>query len=163
MVNNAGTYRVIEADLGHPEHQEIVLNMVRAFARAVAGQDLPQENQENLVDGLRSHPAVFVFIAFNEKHPIGFAICFLGFSTFMARPLINIHDFYVEEEYRRQGVGGRILQAIEDKARSLDCCKLTLEVELNNQAALSLYHRFGFEEAHYDAEAGTVIFRQKLI
>ena len=155
--------QVLEAALENSEHQEIVLNMVRAFARDSMGngQDLSQESREMLIDGLRRHPAVSVFIAFNEKKPLGFATCFLGFSTFTARPLLNIHDFYVGDEYRGRGVGRHILHAIENKARALGCCKLTLEVQENNQTALSLYHRFGFEEAQYDAGAGAVLFRQK--
>ena len=137
--------------------------MVREFSRNVGGQDLHEDSQQRLVEGLRQHPAVHGFIAFDDRHPIGFSICFLGFSTFVARPLLNIHDFYVREGYRGGGVGGRILQAIEEKAHSLDCCKLTLEVETNNHPALSLYDRFGFEEVRYDVDAGTVLFRQKIL
>ena len=163
MTGIAKTLRVIEADLKNSEHQKTVLNMVREFSRSVGGQDLHEDSQERLIEGLRQHPAIHVFIAFDKRHPIGFAICFLGFSTFAARSLLNIHDFYVRDGYRRRGVGGRILQAIEEKAHSLDCCKLTLEVETNNHPALSLYDRFGFEEVLYDAGAGTVLFRQKIL
>jgi ribosomal protein S18 acetylase RimI-like enzyme len=156
-------YHVIEADLDDEGHQQAVLNMVRSFAHAVTGEDLPEERQGKLVEGLCVHPAAFVFIALNADVPVGFSVCFLGFSTFMARPVINIHDFYVEKQHRRQGVGRQILDAIESRAGSLDCCKLTLEVEANNQGALSLYQRFGFEEVEYSAEAGLVLFRQKVL
>ena len=156
-------YHIIEADLHDEEHQQAVLAMVRSFAQAVTGEDLPEERQGKLVDGLHDHPAALVFIANSAEVPVGFAVCFLGFSTFMARPLINIHDFYVEKQHRRQGVGRQILDAIEKKARLLDCCKLTLEVEANNKEALSLYHRVGFGEVEYNAVAGTVLFRQKML
>ena len=163
MTDSTETGRVIEADLENPEHQETVLNMVREFSRNVGGQDLHEDSQQRLVEGLRQHPAVHAFIAFDDRHPIGFSICFLGFSTFVARPLLNIHDFYVRDEYRGRGVGGRILQAIEEKAHSLDCCKLTLEVETNNRPAIAFYDRFGFEEVQYDADPGSVLFRQKIL
>jgi ribosomal protein S18 acetylase RimI-like enzyme len=159
----AEEYHVIQADLTDDGHRRAVLDMVRSFAQAVTGADLPDENQDKLMDGLVEHPAVLVFLAFSADVPVGFSVCLLGFSTFMARPLINIHDFYVEQQHRRKGVGRQILNAIEKRARSLDCCRLTLEVEANNQEALSLYHRFGFAEVEYSAEAGAVLFRQKTL
>jgi ribosomal protein S18 acetylase RimI-like enzyme len=79
------------------------------------------------------------------------AVCFIGFSTFAARPLLNIHDFAVAGAFRGQRVGARLLEHIEQKARELGCCKLTLEVKDDNHAARRLYKRFGFggEEVVY--------------
>ena len=76
--------------------------------------------------------------------------CFIGFATFAARSLINIHDLHVTADHRRRGIG-----------RELECCKLTLEVQENNRPALSLYGSFGFVGGQYQAEAGGVLFREK--
>ena len=46
---------------------------------------------------------------------------FVGFSTFAASPLINIHDLHVEPEWRRQGVARLLLEAVEARARALGC------------------------------------------
>lgn len=158
-----GSNRVVQADLADTAHQEIVLKLVRAFAQASMGNggDLSVESQQRLVEGLRQHPTAIIFLAFHGERPAGILIGFVGFSTFMALPLINIHDFYVEQQYRRQGIGRLLLEVVEKKARDMGCCKLTLEVEQNNKAALSLYHGVGFEEAQYDRGAGVVLFRQK--
>jgi ribosomal protein S18 acetylase RimI-like enzyme len=85
------------------------------------------------------------------RQPVGIVTCFVGFSTFAARPLINIHDLYVTGDCRRTGVARSLLETVEQKARELGCCKLTLEVQENNQPALALYGRFGFVSGH---EAG---------
>ena len=87
--------------------------------------------------------------------------CFIGFSTFAARSLINIHDLHVTADHRRRGIGRHLLQAIEDDARELDCCKLTLEVQENNHPALALYRALGFVRGQYQEEAGGVLFREK--
>jgi ribosomal protein S18 acetylase RimI-like enzyme len=154
---------IIEIDLGNSQHRAVVLDLVCQFARAImgAGQELSNAKQQALIEGLTHHPTTLIFVAYSGEQPVGIAISFLGFSTFAAQKLINIHDFYVVESMRRQGVGRALLQAIETKARELDCCKLTLEVEEHNQQALSLYHRFGFDSGQYDLKAGTVLFRQK--
>ncbi len=125
------------------------------------GRDLPEAVQKSLVDGLREHPTTLIFLAFDEDRPVGMATCFVGFSTFAARRIINIHDLHVPAEFRHKGIGRRLLEAVEAKARLLDCCKLTLEVQENNRVALALYRRFGFAGGQYQTKAGGVLFREK--
>ena len=67
-------------------------------------------------------------IATSNFTPAGVAICFEGFSTFACKPLLNIHDFCVKAEFRRRGLAMAMLMHIEIFARSIGCCKLTLEV-----------------------------------
>jgi ribosomal protein S18 acetylase RimI-like enzyme len=77
---------------------------------------------------------------------VGAAVCFIGFSTFAARPLLNLHDLAVVPELRGRGIGRALLRAVEERARALGCCKLTLEVVQENTQARALYERFGFAD-----------------
>jgi GNAT superfamily N-acetyltransferase len=122
---------------------------------------LSEEARQNLLPGLQSHPTTLVFLAFLDKEPIGIAVCFLGFSTFAARPLINIHDLSVIHEYRGRGVGKRLLAAVEKKAAALNCCKLTLEVLEKNSRARAVYKAAGFAEPVYHNEAELTLFLSK--
>jgi ribosomal protein S18 acetylase RimI-like enzyme len=79
-----------------------------------------------------------------DTEPVGLAVCFLGYSTFAARPLVNIHDLIVHPNFRRRGVAAQLLAAVETRARELGCCKVTLEVRVDNAAARSLYATRGF-------------------
>jgi ribosomal protein S18 acetylase RimI-like enzyme len=137
---------VIEADLDDAQHQTAILYLVNAYARDPMGdgRDLPYAVRDRLIPGLRQHPTSLVFLALDDATPIGIAVCFVGFSTFAARPLINIHDLAVVPECRGQGVGRLLLERVEAKARELGCCKLTLEVRDDNHLAQRLYQRFGF-------------------
>ncbi len=155
--------RIVRADLDNPEHQAAVLEMTRDYARDPMGNgcDLSDDVQEVLIQRLRTHPTTRIFLAFDGKEPVGIATCFIGFSTFAARPLTNIHDLHVTVDHRRRGIARRLLEAVEEDARELDCCKLTLEVQQNNRPALSLYGSFGFVGGQYQAEAGGVLFREK--
>jgi ribosomal protein S18 acetylase RimI-like enzyme len=54
-----------------------------------------------------------------------------------------------------------LLEAVEDKARELGCCKLTLEVMDNNQRALRTYEAAGFVRYALQKEAGTATFMSK--
>ena len=137
--------------------------MTRAYARDPMGngRDLSADVQRTLLDRLRVHPTTRIFLAFHLAETVGIATCFVGFSTFAARPLVNIHDLHVVQEYRRRGVARLLLGAVEAHARELGCCKLTLEVQENNHSALALYGDFGFGSGEYEPEAGTVLFREK--
>jgi ribosomal protein S18 acetylase RimI-like enzyme len=137
---------ITEANLDHPAHQDAIVALINAYARDPMGMgsDLPDEVRSRLLPALQQHPTTLVFLAFQASKPIGIAVCFLGFSTFAARPLLNIHDLAVLPDYRSQGVGRRLLEQVEQKGRALGCCKLTLEVREDNHPAQHLYQRVGF-------------------
>jgi len=155
--------RIVEADLSLAEHQEAVLAMVDAYSRDAMGNGKPldQDVRTRLIPGLRRHPTTLIFLAFDGVQPIGAAVCFIGFSSFAAKPIINIHDFVVLPASRGKGIGRRLLEAVEAKARELGCCKLTLEVMDKNHQAIRMYQAAGFERYSLQEEAGVAIFMSK--
>jgi ribosomal protein S18 acetylase RimI-like enzyme len=153
----------IEADLSLRAHQEAVLAMVDAYSRDAMGDGKPLDRdvRAQLIPGLMKHPTTLIFLAFAGDQPVGAAVCFIGFSTFAAKPLINIHDFVVLPTSRGKGIGRQLLEAVEAKAKELGCCKLTLEVMDKNQQAVRMYQAAGFERYALQAEAGAAIFMSK--
>ena len=154
---------IVEADLNRDDHQRSVLELIDAYAMDPMGNGtpLPARVKQTLIPGLREHPTTLIFMALYQGRAIGIAVCFTGFSTFAARPLINIHDFAVLPGNRGRGVGRQLLAAVENKAREMGCCKVTLEVLENNQRALKLYAAAGFARATYTKEAGGALFFAK--
>ena len=142
-----GPIKIIDADLANVEHQRAVIAMLAAYMRDPMGGNIPmpEATKRDLIPGLRAHPACHVFLAYRDETPVGLSICFLGFSTFNARPLINIHDIFVDSSVRGKGIGRRLLEKIETKARDLGCCRLTLEVREDNKVAQTLYRKAGFD------------------
>src|SRR5260370_1250955 len=111
------------------------------------GSALTQEALDRLIDGLRRHPTTLILLAYLQGQAAGIATCFLGFSTFFARPLLNIHDFAILPQHRGRGLGRHLLSAVEAKALELGCCKITLEVQENNVRARRGYRRAGVAAA----------------
>jgi len=157
------TVEIIEADLDRAEHQRAVVELIDAYAADPMGNGRPlsADVRRDLIDGLRRHPTTLIFLAFQGGRAIGIAVGFLGFSTFHARPLINIHDLAVLADCRGRGIGRQLLEAVAEKARQLRCCKLTLEVQENNHRARRLYEAAGFAQAHYQEGAGGSLFYAK--
>ncbi len=155
--------RTVQADLQRPEHQAAVLALVDAYSRDPMGDGAPlsPEARARLIPGLRQHPTTLVFLAYDGDTPVGVAVCFLGFSTFAARPLVNLHDVAVLPTHRGRGVGRALLAAVEAQARELGCCKLTLEVLDQNHRALRTYTAAGFTPYALQPGAGEAIFLTK--
>ncbi|MDJ0780329.1 MAG: GNAT family N-acetyltransferase [Desulfosarcinaceae bacterium] len=153
------------ADLNQPDHQQAVLYLLEAFSRDVMGNGSPMAPavRDRLIPGLLAHPTTLIFLAFLDEQPVGLAVCFRGFSTFAAKPLINIHDLVVLPGQRGHGIGKRLLAAVEAEARGSGCCKVTLEVQENNQRARKLYAAAGFRQATYAEAAGGSLALTKLL
>jgi len=153
-VDRAANVTIADADLSCAEHQHALVAMLDAYMRdPMEGGEPPSEQvKRELVPGLRAHPACYVFLAWRDGLPVGFSICFLGFSTFNARPLINIHDIFVDSAVRGIGIGRMLLERIEARAREMNCCRITLEVREDNRVARGLYRKAGFDRVAVGAE-----------
>ena len=146
------------------EHDgDALLGLLDAYAADPmgGGKPLPEPVKAALVPGLKARSDYFGFIAFREGRPAGLVNCFEGFSTFLARPLMNIHDVVVLPEFRGQGLSLRLLDRVETLALARGCCKLTLEVLSGNAVAKAAYERFGFAGYALDPAAGEAVFWEK--
>lgn len=134
--------------------------MTSAYAQDVMGNGgpLPTDVLARLIPGLRAHPTTIIFLAYVDDQAVGIATCFLGFSTFAARPLINIHDLAVLPEHRGRGIGRALLAAVEREARERGCARVTLEVQENNRRARDIYEAAGFAHAVYGETTGGSLF-----
>jgi ribosomal protein S18 acetylase RimI-like enzyme len=154
---------IVEADLDRAEHQRAVVELLDAYAAdpIIDGKPLAAEVRRELIAGLRCHPTTLIFLAFDAARAVGVAVCFRGFSTFYARPLINIHDLAVVAEYRGQGIGRRLLEAVAARAGETGCCKLTLEVRENNHRARRMYEAAGFTPGTNETGGSGFLFLAK--
>lgn len=144
--------RVRRVDFNDPRDATAYLEQLDAYARDPmgAGRALPAEVRERLISDLGQRPGSYALLAGIGDIEVGFATCFLGYSTFQARPLLNIHDIAVLPDWRGRGIARALLDAITDLATSLDCCRLTLEVRSDNPRAHGLYLDRGFTAASCD-------------
>jgi ribosomal protein S18 acetylase RimI-like enzyme len=151
---------ILEADLERPDHQAAVLTLIGAYAEDAMGNGgpLPDDVMRDLIPGLRNHPTTLILLAYVEGRAVGIATCFVGFSTFYARPLVNVHDLAIVPEFRGQGIGRQLLEGVMAKARQLGCCKVTLEVHETNARAKRMYEAAGFAEGAAREPGGRWLF-----
>jgi ribosomal protein S18 acetylase RimI-like enzyme len=147
---STGRIRIAPANLDDDRDASAVHALLCEFARepVSGGKDLPEDVQARLIEGLRAHPVSRNWIAWDDSTapstPVGCAICQIGFSTFIARPTLNLHDLFVLPSHRDRGVGGLLMDTLHRAAEALGCGKVTLEVARENVAGQRFYRRLGY-------------------
>ena len=88
-------------------------------------------------------PAAEVIIARVDGDPMGFALFFHNYSTFLAQRGIYLEDLFVKPEARGKGVGFALLSALARVAVERGCGRLEWAVLDWNQLAIDFYKRIG--------------------
>lgn len=156
--------RIVRVNYRDTAHGAALLALLDAYARDPMGGGIPLDAmvRERLCADLANIPGAVSYLAWGaDGEAVGLINCFLGYSTFKAKPLMNVHDLIVLPDRRGLGIGQMLLSAAEQHARLLGCCKLTLEVLTGNATAMASYLRFGFEPYTLDPAAGQASLMQK--
>lgn len=154
---------IIQADYSDPQQQRDIPRVLNAYAKDPMGGGTPlgDFSKENLVNTLAELPHAFSILAYVDGEAAGLVNCFETLSSFACKPLVNIHDVVVLEDFRGHGLSQRMLEKVEAIARQRGSCKITLEVLSNNTVAKNAYHKFGFAGYELDPAAGQALFWEK--
>jgi GNAT superfamily N-acetyltransferase len=88
-------------------------------------------------------PAAEVLLAFDGTTPVGFALFFHNFSTFLGSRGLYLEDLFVTPAARGRGVGRLLLSALARLAIARNCGRLEWAVLDWNTAAIGFYRRMG--------------------
>ncbi|HVK17656.1 MAG TPA: GNAT family N-acetyltransferase [Fimbriiglobus sp.] len=99
-------------------------------------------------DRLRDHlfgprPYCEVLIAEDDGTPVGHALFFHTYSTFLARPGIYLEDLFVLPESRGRGHGKALLAALAKLALERGCGRLEWSVLNWNEPSIGFYKSLG--------------------
>lgn len=150
-------------DYQHPQQSADLITLLNLYAQDPmgGGQPLTDYTQQNLASSLAATAHAFSIICYVDNKPAGLVNCFEAFSTFNCKPLVNIHDVIVLQEFRGLNVSQLMLDKVEAVARDKDCCKITLEVLEGNEVAKNAYLKFGFAGYELDPKMGKAMLWQK--
>jgi ribosomal protein S18 acetylase RimI-like enzyme len=150
------------ADYRSPRDAADLVALLDAYARDPMGGGTPlaDDVKARLVGDLAANPHAFSLLARLDATAVGLANCFVGYSTFAAAPLVNIHDLAVLAGHRNKGIGRALMTAIEAEGLKRGACKVTLEV-LSGNPAKRLYTALGYGDYQLDPATGHALFWQK--
>jgi GNAT superfamily N-acetyltransferase len=127
-----------EADL------PLVLAFIRGLAEYERLSHLVTATEETLRDSLFGPSAgAEVLLGFEADTPVGFAVFFHNFSTFLGRPGLWLEDIYVPPEFRRKGYGRALLLHVARIAHERGCGRFEWAALDWNAPAIEFYRSLG--------------------
>ena len=122
----------------------VVAELIRGLARYEKLEHEVVMTEDLLSAGLfGDRPYAEVLLAVDENRPVGFALFFHNFSTFLGRPGIYLEDLFVVPEERGSGVGRAMLEHLARLAVDRGCGRLEWAVLDWNRDAIAFYERLG--------------------
>jgi len=131
------------------EDVPIILELIRALATYERAPDEVTATEQGLGDVLFGEkPAAEVLLAFEKARPVGFAVYFYNFSTWLGRPGLYLEDLFVRPEDRGKGYGRALLVRLAQIARDRGCGRMEWAVLDWNEPAIKFYRKLGANPMH---------------
>ena len=124
----------------------VILQFTRALAEYERLSDKLVATEESIREMLLAdEPRVHVVIAYYGDEPAGIAVWFCNYSTFLGRQGLYLEDLFVLPEWRKRGVGRRLLEHLAGIAVARGCGRMEWAVLNWNEPALRFYRALGAE------------------
>ena len=107
------------------------------------------EHEDEMADIFEHTDSQLVLVAETDNDRL------VGFLEASVRPFVEdcetdnvgyLEGWFVEEFYRRRGIGGTLVEAAEDWAREKDCEEMASDAEVGNELSLTVHQKLGYEE-----------------
>src|SRR5437773_1815708 len=140
-VKTAQTFQIRPARV---EDVPVILQLIRDLATYERAPHEVTATEEQLIDVLFGRrPSAEVLLAFEGKSPVGFAVFFHNFSTWLGRPGLYLEDLFVKPEKRGKGYGRALLVELAKIAHDRSCGRMEWAVLDWNEPAIKFYHALG--------------------
>lgn len=135
-----------------PEDAEALFDLIKALAEyeklshEVTGTAATLGSHLGTREMGTSHlerPVVEAILAEVDGRPVGFALFFTNYSTFLTKPGIYLEDLFVLPDYRGTGLGKLLLAHLAGLALERDCGRLEWSVLDWNEPAIDFYQHMG--------------------
>jgi len=122
----------------------IILQLIRDLATYERAPNEVRATETQLTDVLFGEkPVAEVLLAFEDEMPIGFAVFFHNFSTWLGKPGLYLEDLFVKPEVRGKGYGRALLIHLAKIARDRSCGRMEWAVLDWNEPAIQFYKKIG--------------------
>jgi GNAT superfamily N-acetyltransferase len=123
---------------------EIILRFIRGLAAYEREPDAVKATAAGLRSQMEStSPPFECLIANDADEPIGFALFYRSYSTWLGKPALFLEDFFVDEKYRRHGAGLALIRRLAAIARERGYSRLEWRVLDWNEPAHRFYRSIG--------------------
>jgi len=124
----------------------IILSLIRELAEYERAPDAVVATEPGLREVLFGpNRSAEVLLALENGEPIGFAVYFYNFSTWLGRPGLYLEDLFVRPDVRGKGYGRALLERLAQIAQERGCGRMEWAVLDWNEPAIQFYRKLGAE------------------
>ena len=122
----------------------VILRMIQGLAEYERLSDQVKATAARIRRHGFGRPRYFeTLICRRQARPVGFALYFFTYSTFLAQPSLYLEDLFVLPEERGNGAGQALLRALANTAMRRDCGRMEWTVLDWNKPAIGFYESLG--------------------
>ncbi len=122
----------------------LILQLIRELAHYERAPDDAVATEAQLDKVLfGENPSAEVILAREGAEPVGFAVYFFNFSTWLGQPGLYLEDLFVRPAHRGKGYGRLLLARLAQIARERDCGRMEWAVLEWNEPAIQFYKKLG--------------------
>lgn len=96
-----------------------------------------------LRDGFGPSPRFDLLVGERDGAPVGYALFFETYSSFLARPTLYLEDLFVHPDHRKCGLGLALFRAVATEAVRRECGRMEWAVLTWNRLAIDFYEGLG--------------------
>jgi GNAT superfamily N-acetyltransferase len=134
----------IRIERATPRDVPLILSLIKALAEYERLADEAVATEAGLRESLFGPQArAEVAIAYTGEEPVGFAVWFHNYSTFLGRAGLYLEDLFVLQEWRGRGIGRQLLAYVARVAVARGCGRMEWSVLDWNEPAIRFYRRMG--------------------
>jgi GNAT superfamily N-acetyltransferase len=127
-----------------PADVPVIAELIRGLAKFEKLEDQVTMTEERLAESLfGEHRYAETLLAEDNGTPVGFALFFHNFSTFLGLAGVYLEDLFVVPEHRGRGIGRALLRQLAQIAVERRCGRLEWAVLDWNRDAIGFYERLG--------------------
>ncbi|WP_027376314.1 GNAT family N-acetyltransferase [Kaistella palustris] len=126
-----------------PDDSSLIFDLITQLAVYEKMENDVVTTVEELRENVFSRKYAEVIIAEEDGVPVGFALYFFNFSTFVGKPGLYLEDLYVKPAHRGKGYGKKLFAELSKIAVSKNCGRMEWSVLDWNTPAIKFYESLG--------------------
>ena len=125
-----------------------LFNQYRIFYK----QQPDVESAKKFIDARVNNNESVIFVALddNKSKPVGFTQLYPNYSSVRAIKNWTLNDLYVDKDYRKQGIGEKLIKTAMEFAKNDNANFVELSTAVDNYSAQSVYEKIGFKKQEPD-------------
>ena len=134
-------FKIIDAKSNHIEQVGKLFDLYRQFYKYESNLI---ESTNYIKDRINNKESKIFFAINDTNEAIGFVQLYETFGSLHLGKIIILYDLYVKEEFRKHGIGKKLMEKSEEYAKSIGAKGIELSTAKDNLSAQSLYEKIGY-------------------